>query len=90
MKLKIFNLLKNNETKILNSSLDVYRVNWKRIYGSYIPKYPDIEDATRFFTSETEANEFAKQLKMAYELLEYPKSDLTKVTVLKEKEGGLK
>lgn len=88
--MKIFNLLKNKETKILNSSLDVYRVNWKRIDGSYMPKYPDIGDATRFFTSETEANEFANQLKMSYELLEYPKSDLTKVTVLKEKEGGLK
>lgn len=87
--MKIFNLLKGNETKNIDSSLPVYRVEWKRITGEYLTGTSfNCELATRFFTNKEEAEEFAYQLNQAHKLLE-TKCFTNLVKIKKEKDGGL-
>lgn len=89
--MKIFNLLKGDETKNINSSLPVYRVEWKRIIGEYRFISSDdfkAEKTVRFFTDKEEAYEFYNQLKQAFKLLETENCD-NLVLIKKEKDGGL-
>lgn len=87
--MKIFNLLKGNETKNIGSSLPVYRVEWKRITEEYLTGNAfECELATRFFTNKEEAEEFAYQLNQAHKLLE-TKGYENFIKIKKEKDGGL-
>lgn len=86
--MKVFNLFKGNKTKELTTALPVYKVSWTKFY-SPLETFVKMKEAVRFFTNEEEANEFAEQLRQSYKLLEVAKGTLTKVTVTKEKEGGL-
>lgn len=87
--MKLFNLLKGNETKNIDSSLPVYRVEWKRITEEYLTGTAfKCELATRFFTNKEEAEEFAYQLEQSHKLLE-TKCSANLVKIKKEKDGGL-
>lgn len=83
--IKIWNVLKGNETKELKSAMDGYKVSWTRVEGEFSS---DKHRTVRFFINKEEANEFANQLRSAHKMLGNS-GYLTDVEVEKEAFGGL-